>query len=218
MAFSNLLAWLSGANGAAGQAGSYYDTAYNQAVGTGSGSLASTFGGEEKAALQPAFQAQDQQLAGKEASMGITNSGAAKADFGNLASNQSSTIAGALAPFYQQAESIGGNILAQKPGAQNQAYNQANQQFMQAASDAAAAAGGIPPVPGQGQQQQPDYFDNGTPVFTDQGPGYDAQGAPVDYNSPFQPNVTPGVSQLPGPSFNPYSVTIGGGGGYGPQP
>ena len=205
--FSQLLGFLAGAPQAANTAGNYYNQALDEAQGIGSGSLASTYGGEEKAALQPDFKAEDQSLGASLAAQGITNSGAAKAAYGNLAAGQSGKLAGALAPFYSQAEGIAGNIHGQRPGAQVGAYNDAISQFMTAASDAAGGYGAGGGVPGGGAGTADRGSTRVRPTRCSRDPNtYDASGgygdtiAPGNYGGPVQ------GSWGAGPSINPYSL------------
>ena len=206
---NQIIPFLAGAPGAASQADSYYQQAINQAQGLGSGSLGKTIVSEQNAALQPQFRTQDQQLGASLASQGITNSGAAKAAYGNLAGNQSGVIAGADAPVFQTAEGVAGNLIGQVPGAETSAYQAAIQQFMQAASDAAAAAAGVPPV----GQAQPDYNQNGIPGFSTSDV-FNASGAPgSQYPTAVDAPVASIGSGIPAASWtNPYSATNTGGG------
>lgn len=135
-----LISGLAGAGGAANTAGSYYQNALGQLINSTGSPAASTFGAEEIAGLQPGFKQQDQNLIGTENALGIANSGAAKANLTDLAAGQSSAEAQGIAPLYSQAEQQYGNILGQEPGAQNQAYQGAINQFLQSISDAGSLA------------------------------------------------------------------------------
>lgn len=128
---SQLIAGLSGANGAASNAGSYYQNAADNIFNTAGSPEAQKFSQIYQAALQPGFQQSQQGLLGTLASQGITTSGAGKADLSNLFSNQSAQFAQGVAPMYQEAEQQYGNVLSQQPGAELGAYNQANNQFIQ---------------------------------------------------------------------------------------
>lgn len=135
---------------ASNESGGYYGTALNKLVNsTGSGSpAAATFGAEQQAALQPMFNQQQQQLAGSNAAQGITNSGSGAYNNGQLAADQSATLAGAIAPLYSTALGQYGSLLGSQAGTQsglvgqgasaaNQSYGQAIQDFYGAASSAA---------------------------------------------------------------------------------
>lgn len=159
---ANLLGGLvkdvSGAGYNANQAGGYYQGAYGPAedklVNSTGSPAATTFGNLQQAALQPRFNQQNQNLAAREAAMGITHSGAANNDFSQLAADQSSTLAGALAPLYSQALGQYGNLLsggaAGQAGAQTGAYNQSLSDFYGALGAAGGAGGGVPPLPSGG--------------------------------------------------------------------
>jgi hypothetical protein len=126
---------LSGATYDANNTGNYYQQALNKLISsTGSGSpAAQTFSNEEVAALKPLFKTQNQNMADQDASLGITESGAAKKGYSDLASNQSAALAGNIAPLYSQALGAYGNIAAAEPGAQSGVYQNATDQFNQAA-------------------------------------------------------------------------------------
>jgi len=87
--------------------------------------------------------------------LGITNSGAAKADFSNLAGAQSAAEASGVAPLYSEALSQYGGIISQEPSAQNQSYQQAIQNFYQALQEGASVAGDAMGVPSAGPGAQP---------------------------------------------------------------
>jgi len=115
------------------------------------GSPAATdFARLQMATLRPEITAQNNQLLGTLAATGLAGSGAGRSLGGNVASNEASTLAGVTAPLYQDAMNAYGNINAAMPGAQNQAYQDAIQQFYQAISMAGQAAAGIPPSAGSG--------------------------------------------------------------------
>lgn len=124
-----LIGDLSGATYDANNTGSYYQNAMNQLVNSTGSPAAQQFGAEESASLKPLFNQQDQNLAAKEAAMGITNSGAAKNDFSNLTAQQSATLAGAVAPLYQSAIGSYGSLAGEGAGAQSSAYQHALDQF-----------------------------------------------------------------------------------------
>ena len=147
---TQILAWLSGAPQAANQAGSYYQNAANDVYQQYGPSATKYFTAEQNAALRPQFQQQEQQLAGTEAAQGITHSGAGIDAFGNLGAQQAGALASADAPLFSQGLQGATGIYSQMPGAQNNAYNDAIQQFYQALSMAGQAAGGIPPSAGAG--------------------------------------------------------------------
>lgn len=196
-----IVGWLSGAPGAANNAGGYYNTAMNNDVNsTGTGSpLATTFGNQEAAALQPRFDQQNQALAAKEAAMGITSSGAAKADYTQLGADQAATLTGSIAPLYSNAESQYGAINAAMPGAQNNAYQNAIQNFYQGVSDASSLAAGVPasaPKPGAVDQSSAVYngsttnpagvstIDNPAEMYPDYNPYAVTTPPPSQYFSP----------------------------------
>ena len=147
---SQILAWLSGAPQAANQAGSYYQNAANDVYQQYGPSATKYFTAEQNAALRPQFQQQEGQLAGTEAAQGITHSGAGINAFGNLGAQQAGALASADAPLFSQGLQGATGIYSEMPGAQNNAYNDAIQQFYQALSMAGQAAGGIPPSAGAG--------------------------------------------------------------------
>ena len=101
------------------------------------------FTAEQNAALRPQFQQQEQQLAGTEAAQGITHSGAGINAFGNLGAQQAGALASADAPLFSQGLQGATGIYSQMPGAQNNAYNDAIQQFYQALQTGASFAGGL---------------------------------------------------------------------------
>lgn len=142
---SGLIAGLAGAPGAASNAGSYYQNAMQNEINATGSPAAQQFGAMEQQALQPRFNQQDQLLADKEASMGITNSGAAKSDYGALGADQAATLAGAISPLYGQAMGTYGQIDANMPGAQNSAYQNAISNFYTGISDLGSLAAGVPP-------------------------------------------------------------------------
>lgn len=107
--------------------GGYYQSALNQVPQVTAQDIAL-----EKQSLQPQFDQQDASLAAKEASMGISNSGAARADFGDLAGAQAGALAGAISPLYQQQLGIQGGILGAQPGAQSGAYANGQQNYYNA--------------------------------------------------------------------------------------
>ena len=172
---SSLVGFLSGApqqaqnsnqqfQNASNESGGYYGTALNNLVNsTGSGSpAAATFGAEQQAALQPKFDQQNQQLTASNAAQGIGSSGSGLYNNGQLAADQSATLAGAIAPLYSTAlQQYGqGNLnqaaqqsglVGQGAGAANQAYGQSIQDFYGAAETAGTGipAGNTNPYSGQ---------------------------------------------------------------------
>jgi hypothetical protein len=163
---------------AANSAGQYYQSALGNLVNsTGAGSpAAQTFGAQEQAALQPMFQQQQQQLAGREAAMGIGSSGAGRNDFSQLGADQSATLAGAIAPLYSQALGQYGQgvlnqageqsqIAGQGAGAAQNAYGNAINQFYGAAEQ--AGSGGFP-----GFRQQATTQTNPGNPYGDVSPSY----------------------------------------------
>lgn len=203
-----IVGWLSGAPGAANNAGGYYNTAMNNVVNsTGTGSpLATTFGNQEAAALQPRFDQQNQALAAKEAAMGITSSGAAKADYTQLGADQAATLAGSIAPLYSNAENQYGAINAAMPGAQNNAYQNAIQNFYQGVSDAGSLAAGVPPsAPKPGAVDQSSAVYNGSTTNP-------AGVSTIDNPSEMYPDYNPYAATTPPPPSQYFSPTPAGGG------
>lgn len=147
---SQLIGGLAGAGTAANNAGSYYNDAMQREIDAAGSPAAKDFARLQMAQLRPEFNTQNAQLASTEAAQGLVGSGQGRALGGNVASNQASTLAGVTAPLYQQALNQYGQINAEEPGAQNQAYAAAIQQFYQALSMAGQAAAGIPPNAGAG--------------------------------------------------------------------
>lgn len=145
---SGLISGLAGAGGAANQAGSYYQNALNQEINAAGSPAATDFARLQMATLRPEISSQNDQLLGTLAATGLGGSGAGRSLGGNVASNEASTLAGVTAPLYQDAMNTYGSIDAAMPGAQNQAYQNAIQQFYQAISMAGQAAAGIPPNAG----------------------------------------------------------------------
>ena len=184
---------LSGASASANQAGGYYQDAMGRLISATGSPAAQTFGREEAAALQPQFNQQDQGLAAKEAAMGITNSGAAKADFSNLKADQSATLAGSIAPLYQSAIGQYGNIDAAMPGAQQAAYQDAVNNFYNSVQMAATG------VPGGRQTSAVGQSPYGTTPPYSSLPGGAATPGAIDVSGmPTNPYA---------PDYNPYSAT-----------
>lgn len=145
---------LAGAPQAASTAGGYYQSAADQIANQTGSPEAQIFSKEQMAALRPMFAQQDAELTAENAAQGTGTSGAGRYNFGNLAGQQSATMAGSVAPLYSQAESQYGNIIGAMPGAQTSAYQDAISQLMQAVQTGATAAGagmggfgGFPGVP-----------------------------------------------------------------------
>lgn len=138
-----LMGILSGADYQSAKTNQFYQDAMRQLLSsTGAGSPAvEQFAGNEKAALQPLFDRQTQDLKAKEAAMGITNSGAGKADFSDLTADQSATLAGTIAPMYQSALGAYGSLAGGGANASANAYNGAMDQFYNAIQ---MAATGVP--------------------------------------------------------------------------
>jgi len=141
---SQILGFLSGAPQAANQAGSYYQNAANDVYQQYGPSATKYFTAQQNPALRPQFQQQEQQLAGTEAAQGITHSGAGINAFGNLGAQQAGALASADAPLFSQGLQGATGIYSQMPGAQNNAYQDAIQQFYQALNSAGSLASGIP--------------------------------------------------------------------------
>lgn len=190
-ALHGVIDFLSGASQNANDVGNYYNDALGRLLSSTGSPAAKQFGQEEQASLQPMFDQQDQALAAKEAAMGITNSGAAKADFSNLKGDQARALAGAVAPLYQSAIGAYGNIDAAMPGAQAGAYQSALNNFYNAVQTFATG------VPGTRNSQS-----------TAQNPY-----AVDPYSVVPGASVTPGASVISGdptnpsaPDYNPYST------------
>lgn len=128
----------SGAMPQAGDIGGFYQNALKQVPQITADEI-----GSEKAALQPLFDQQTQGLSAKEAAMGITNSGAAKADFSDLGGQQAAALASAISPLYQQRMGIQGSILGAMPGAQTGAYGNALQQYYNSQQGLGSFLGGL---------------------------------------------------------------------------
>lgn len=140
---SGILASIAGAPQAASNAQGYYQNAADM-IATQTGSPeAQIFSKEQMAALRPMFAQQDAELTAQNAAQGTGTSGAGRYNFGNLAGQQSATMAGAVAPLYSQAESQYGNIIGAMPGAQQSAYQNSVDQLLQAIQTGASAAGGM---------------------------------------------------------------------------
>ncbi len=190
---------------AADQSGNYYGDAMNKLVtSTGSGSpAAATFGAQEKAALQPVFDQQNQQLSARNAAQGIGSSGSGNYNNQQLAADQSATLANAIAPLYSTALGQYGQIAGQGAGTQSNlvgsgaqagsgAYGQAIQDIYGAAQTAAT---GIPSGGGGASPGLP-------PAYTNWAQG---SGNPYHFNPYVNPNGSVTVSGTP--SDNPYTPT-----------
>ena len=121
---------MSGGGSSAGNVGNFYQNALGQ-LANGSGSpLAAEYINQERAAMQPVFDQQNRELAAREAAMGITGSGAAKADFSDLAGGQARALAESVAPLYGNAMNAYASILGGMPGAQANAFQNQRQMDM----------------------------------------------------------------------------------------
>ena len=147
---SQLIGSIAGAPQAANTAGGYYQGAANDIYSAYGPSATSYFTALQNNALRPQFNQQAQQLAGTEAAQGVTHSGAGINAFGNLGAQQAGTLSQADAGLFSQGLQGATNVYEQMPAAQNNAYNDAIQQFYQALSGAGQAAAGIPPNFGSG--------------------------------------------------------------------
>lgn len=145
---SGIIASLAGAPQAASTAGGFYSGAANQVANEYGSPAANMFSQMEMAKLQPDFQSMINQAAGQAAAMGITGSGAGRANLGNVAAQNAGTLAGAVSPLYQQGLQDYAGIIGAMPGAQTQAYQNSIQDFYQAVQMASEAAAGMPPVGG----------------------------------------------------------------------
>lgn len=161
---SGIISSLSGAPNAASQAGGYYTNAANQIASRYGSPLANEYAAMEMGAERPQQQALLNQAAAGAAAMGITGSGEGRANLGNVDAQNSATLAGTIAPLFQQGLSTAADVIGQMPGAQNQAYQDAIQQFYQAVSMAGQAAAGMPPSAGAGPSG-PGQFSSGSPNY-----------------------------------------------------
>lgn len=188
---SGLIAGLAGAGGAANTAGGYYQNAMNNEVNAYGSPAAKIFGREQDAALLPQFNTQNQQMIDRINALGLGGSGAGTHDLQDVTGQQSATLAGAIAPLYQQALSAYSNINSQMPGAQMNAYQNAINNFYAGLSDAGSLAAGLPPS----AQPSSDPYATGTDA------GYDNASQLTYSNSPDVPPVyaPPGGYSTPGP-------------------
>ena len=138
---SGILGFLSGAPQAANNAGGYYQNAANNLVSAYGSPAAQTFSGEEMAALRPQFAQQNEQQLATEAATGLAGSGAGRASLGDVTAQQSAALAQNVGPLYSQALGQYGDIMQEMPGAQEQAYQGAIQDFYDALQTGASAAG-----------------------------------------------------------------------------
>jgi hypothetical protein len=143
----NFIAELAGAPQAAQTTGNFYTNAANQEFNLYGPSATRYYTAEQNAALRPAFQQQEQQLAGTEAAQGITHSGAGVNAFGNLGAQQAATLSSADSNLFAQGLQGATGIYQQMPGAQATSYSDAVDQLYQALAMAGQAAGGMPPRP-----------------------------------------------------------------------
>lgn len=177
---SGIISGLAGAGGAANTAGGYYTNAANQIASEYGSPAAQMFSKEYISSLQPGFEDQQRGLLGTLSALGITNSGAGKADLSNLYGQEAAGEAAGIAPMYQQALGQYGNIISQEPGAQNNAYQNAIQNFYAGISDAASLAAGLPPT---GQTSGGvDYSGSGLGPSNPLGSGGTGMGAPGEYD------------------------------------
>jgi hypothetical protein len=145
---SGLISSLAGAPSAASNAGSYYQNAANEISGQYGSPLANRYSAMEMGALRPQMKSIMDQASAQAAATGIAGSGAGRAMLGNAAAQNAATLTGAVSPLYQQGMAESAGVIGEMPGAQNQAYQDAIQQFYQAISMAGQAAGGMPPNAG----------------------------------------------------------------------
>lgn len=167
---SGIIPGLAGAPQAASTAGGYYQNAAQEIANQYGSPAANMFSQMAMAKLQPDFQSQINQSAAQAAAMGITGSGAGRANLGNVTAQNAATLAGSVAPFYQQGMQDYAGVIGQMPGAQNNAYQDAIQQFYQAISSGASLAAGMPPMGGSpsgggGYDPNGNYYSN-TPQNT----------------------------------------------------
>jgi hypothetical protein len=144
------MGWLAGAPQAASTAGGFYSDAAKQIANEYGSPAANQFAAMQMGATQPDFQKYIDQAAAQAAAMGITGSGAGRANLGNVTAQQSAALAGSIAPLYQQGLQDYSSIINQMPGAQAGAYNQSITDLMNAIQMGAAAAGGMPGLGGGG--------------------------------------------------------------------
>jgi len=156
-ALGGLVDILSGANHNASKVGTYYTDAMGRMIDATGSPAAKQFGQLEQQSVQPMFDQQNKALASKEAAMGITNSGAAKADYSDLAGSQSRTLAGMVAPLYQEALGSYAGLNAAMPGAQSGAYQDALNNFYNSVQMAATGVPGQRSTQSIGQQDSNPY-------------------------------------------------------------
>ena len=189
-----LLGTVSGADYAQNRSNAAYQQALDQ-LGPGGTAAAKKYGDYETAALKPQFKTQDQQLSAFEAANGTAGSGAASNDLANLGAQQSAVLAGSEAPLFSQGLGAYTGLVGEEPGAGNQAYQQALQNFYGAAE---TAAGGVP-TGGGGAGAAP----GGTPPMFPQSAGVQSvYDAPMPVYSNAQPESYP--SYQPPANTNPY--------------
>lgn len=187
-ALGGLLGAVSGGDYAQNKSNAAYQQALDQ-LGPGGTSAAKKYGAYETAALQPQFKAQDQTLAAREAAQGIGGSGAAKADFGDLGAQQSAVLAGSEAPLFSQGLGAYDSLVGQEPGAGQEAYQQALNNFYGAAE---SAAGGVPTGGGGGGTPPMFPTDAGTQSVYDQPMPVYSNAQPENY-----PTYTPPANNNP---------------------
>lgn len=95
-----------------------------------------------------------------------------------------------MAPLYQQALGQYGNIISQEPSAQNNAYQNAIQNFYAAISDASSLAAGIPPSAN---------------VSGGNYGGYAPSPDQINANEGYNPYAPPGDGTLPAPMPGAYT-------------
>ena len=147
---SSLISGLAGAGGAANTAGGYYTGAANDIYNAYGPSATSNFVRLQNQALRPQMDEAAQQLSATQAAQGLSKSGAGRANYGTVGANDASSLASADAPLFSQGLGAAAGTLSQMPGAQNQAYQNAIQQFYQAIGSAGSLAGDIMGMPSGG--------------------------------------------------------------------
>lgn len=202
---SGIIGWLAGAPQQASTAGGYYQTAANELATEYGSPAAQMFSKEYMGALQPQIQQLNQQGLANEAATGQYGSGAGRASLGDLTAQEAGSLAQGVAPMYQQALSQYGNIIGAMPGAQENAYQGAIQDFYQALQSGASAYGasmGVPTGSGTG------YVDSGDGTYP---------ASLYDTSLPAVPSIDPSaysgitIPGLSGPSYtgggSPYGAT-----------
>lgn len=127
----------------AGQVGDAYNTAEQQLINATGSPAATQFAGLEQAGLQPGFTQQQGALQAALAASGLTGSGAAANQDVQLAGQQSSALANAIAPLYSNAESQYGSLVGAGAGALSNVYGVGQNATNAAGSDQASTVSNL---------------------------------------------------------------------------